>query len=128
MCLVSVCVLCLVCVFLVCACVWAVFMPGLCMSAKSLLVCLVFVFDIVYASASLCVSGICLVFAKSMTCRKHLLKFSSHFTKGYLLNNLCTLDLLVFTFKADMLQSTIPGLTSRKHLLQFSGHSTIGGL
>ena len=55
------------------------------------------------------------------------------FYKGDLYNRPCTLDQLMGTLKAYVLEITlteiqIPALTSRKHLLNFSGHSTKGDL
>ena len=62
----------------------------------------------------------------ALTFRKHLLKED-------LKKSPCTLDHLMCTLKANVLEITLteiqnPGLTSRKHLPKFSGHFTKGDL
>ena len=58
------------------------------------------------------------------------MKVSGHSTKGDLLNSLCTLYILICTFKVEI-ESTLlnilnHALTSRKRLLKVSCHSTKG--
>ena len=65
--------------------------------------------------------------------REHLLKVSGHSTEGDLSNIQCTLDLIMCTFKAYMLESTFLeiqniALPYREHLLKVSDHSTKGDL
>ena len=68
-----------------------------------------------------------------MTSRNLLLKFTGHSSKANLKNSPCMLVHLLCTFKAYMLESTLPeiqnpALTTRKHLLKYAGYSTKGNL